>query len=134
MHKAPEIFPAHGEAHTARPALRVAAALAIGLALMAGAHARPGQEPLRIDRPAPATPPQLQRPDLARQELAREELRALEEQQRRMMEAQQQRLDRMQPANEPARRQGHLTPDQRLELRRQINEVGQDIYVDKRRR
>ena len=35
---------------------------------------------------------------------------------------------------EPARRSGRLTPDERRDLRRQINEAGQDIYAAPPRR
>jgi hypothetical protein len=35
---------------------------------------------------------------------------------------------------EMSRRVGRLTPDERRDLRRQINEVGQDIYANPPRR
>jgi len=54
------------------------------------------------------------------------EAQVREEQQRRAMEAQQER--------EVRRRDGRMTPDERRDLRRQINEAGVDLYPNARRR
>ncbi|MFP5392226.1 MAG: hypothetical protein ACLGI6_11890 [Gammaproteobacteria bacterium] len=54
----------------------------------------------------------------------------VEEQRRQMQQAQH---DNPQNA-EPGRRPGRLTPDERRDLRRQINEAGMDIYPNTPRR
>lgn len=54
------------------------------------------------------------------------EAQVREEQQRRAMEVQQER--------EVRRRDGRMTPDERRDLRRQINEAGVDLYPNARRR
>jgi len=57
------------------------------------------------------------------------------EQQQRMMDDQQQRRQQMQEqSSREGRREGRLTPDERRDLRRQINEAGADIYPNARRR
>ena len=135
MHKGPEFF-LTGGARRGAVALRSAAALLVGMACAGLALAGPGQEAPRMDKmpgmaardmaaPAP-------RAEMVRQEVARQDLRPFDEQ-RRMVQAQQQTQQAQQQA-ESYRRPGHLTADERMELRRQINEVGQDIYVNKRRR
>jgi uncharacterized protein with von Willebrand factor type A (vWA) domain len=59
------------------------------------------------------------------------EMQAREEQ-RRQMQAQQQQEQNMR--NEAARRSGKMTPDERRDLRRQINEAGMDLYPNAQRR
>ena len=135
MHKGPEFF-LTGGARRGAAALRSAAALLLGMACAGLALAGPGQEAARMDKmpgmgARDMAPPAL-RTELARQEVARQDVRPFDEQ-RPMLQAQQQSQQAQQQA-EPYRRPGHLTPDERMELRRQINEVGQDIYVNKRRR
>lgn len=66
--------------------------------------------------------------ELQRQEMLRQAQRDYEEQQRRLIQAQQEQQQ------EGQRRQGRMTPDERSELRRQINEANQDIYARPRRR
>ena len=51
--------------------------------------------------------------------------------QRNMEFGQQDRRDQM-ASDQEQRRGGKMSPDERRELRRQINEVGQDIYRVKR--
>jgi hypothetical protein len=59
---------------------------------------------------------------------ARQEQRTYQRQeQRRMIETQA-------PDRGDSRRTGRMTPDERRDLRRQINEVGQDIYSNPPRR
>lgn len=64
---------------------------------------------------------------------AREEQRAYEMQMRE--EARRRELEeaRMQQRDD-ARRSGRMTPDERRDLRRQINEAGMDLYPNARRR
>ena len=134
MHKGPEFFLTG--ARRGAVALRSAAALLVGVACAGLALAGPGQEPPRMDKmPGMAArdmAPPAPRAEMVRREIARQDLRPFDEQ-RRMVQAQQQ-PEQGQQRPEPLRRPGHLTPDERMELRRQINEVGQDIYVNKRRR
>jgi uncharacterized protein HemX len=56
----------------------------------------------------------------------RNEARAYEEQQRRMQQQYQQEQ------RDPRRGSGRLTPDERRDLRRQINEAGIDLYPPRR--
>jgi hypothetical protein len=90
------------------------------------AHAEPGDGPRREDnRPQQV---QIQRQaDQQRQVDQRNSYEARAEEQRRAM----QEASRNAEMN---RRVGRLTPDERRDLRRQINEVGQDIYANPPRR
>ncbi len=97
------------------------------------AYAEPGDGPRREDnRPQPtqqnnqrqADPRQA---DQQRQLDQRNNYEARAEEQRRAM----QEASRNAEMN---RRVGRLTPDERRDLRRQINEVGQDIYANPPRR
>lgn len=49
----------------------------------------------------------------------------------RQFEPQQQPANSFAPAEDP-RRGGRMTPEERRELRRQINEAGRDLYVPRR--
>ena len=97
------------------------------------AHAEPGDAPRRDDnRPQAVQQTGAQRQAEPRQADPRQvdprssfEARA-EEQRRAMQEARSHA--------EITRRVGRLTPDERRDLRRQINEVGQDIYANPPRR
>jgi hypothetical protein len=110
------------------------AALLCGLLSATVAWADGGDGPRREERPAPAREhvqqPQPRQP-AERQADPRQldprsyEARA-EEQRRAMQEAGRNA--------EMGRRVGRLTPDERRDLRRQINEVGQDIYANPPRR
>ncbi|WP_020654157.1 hypothetical protein [Massilia niastensis] len=53
----------------------------------------------------------------------------MREEQRRQIQMQQE-----QQRNEAARRSGRMTPDERRDLRRQINEAGMDLYPNAQRR
>ena len=77
--------------------------------------------------PAPA--PQIEQPREQRlYDQQRDQQRAYEEQRRQAAQAQG-------DANrEGGRRGGRLTPDERRDLRRQINEAGMDIYPNAQRR
>lgn len=99
-----------------------------GLLGAAMAHADPGGEPQRRDqqhgtprdRGDARAPEQRQAPDPRSYEAR------AEEQRRAMQEASRNA--------EMSRRVGRMTPDERRDLRRQINEAGQDIYANPPRR
>jgi len=124
-------------ARLARRGLAVCMLACVGLgAAHAQSHGRrdEGQLPpppsARGDRfPAPA--PQIEQPreqrgyDQQRDQM-RDQQRAMEEQSRRQQMQEQNGRD--------GRREGRLTPDERRDLRRQINEAGADIYPNARRR
>ena len=72
--------------------------------------------------------PQIEPPrDRMYEQQQREQQRAYEEQRRQAMQAQG-------DSREGGRRGGRLTPDERRDLRRQINEAGMDIYPNAQRR
>jgi len=96
------------------------------------AYADPGDAPRREDGRPPAVQQNQRQTDPRQAEHQRQvdhrnsyEARA-EEQRRAMQEAGRNA--------EMNRRVGRLTPDERRDLRRQINEVGQDIYANPPRR
>ena len=96
------------------------------------AQLQPPPPPVRADR-LPA--PQIEQPREGRgyeQMQMRDQMR---EQQQRAYE-EQRRAAQMQQGdpNQNARRGGRLTPDERRDLRRQINEAGMDIYPNAQRR
>ena len=91
----------------------------------------------RGDRvPAPA--PQIEQPREGRgYEPVRDPMREqMREQQQRAYEEQRRQAAQMQQGdpNQGNRRGGRLTPDERRDLRRQINEAGMDIYPNAQRR
>ncbi|MES2152299.1 MAG: hypothetical protein V4508_21170 [Pseudomonadota bacterium] len=97
------------------------------------AHERvPARENVRTERPQ-------QQPAARPAEAARSDPRQFDprsfdaraDEQRRMQQAQQDQATRN---NEAFRRSGRLTPDERRDLRRQINEAGLDIYPNTPRR
>ncbi len=73
--------------------------------------------------------PQIEQPRerMYEQQQQREQQRAYEEQRRQAVQAQGDN-------REGGRRGGRLTPDERRDLRRQINEAGMDIYPNAQRR
>jgi len=93
------------------------------------AHAGPGDKE-REERAA-----QLQR---ERQQAQRQyDTRGFEaraEEQRRQVQAQQEQNAQNAQNNDANRRSGRLTPDERRDLRRQINEAGADLYPKTPRR
>jgi len=99
------------------------------------AYADPGDAPRHEDRPQPV---QNQRQADARQADPRQADQQRQVDQRNSYEARAEEQRRaMQEASRNAemnRRVGRLTPDERRDLRRQINEVGQDIYANPPRR
>ena len=120
-----------------RPLVRAAVAGMLGLALMSSALAAPGRDqrgngwqndaPRQQQRQYDDRP---QRQDEERQRRSDDD-RAFQQQaedQRRRLQEQQQ------SQNQESRRSGRLTPDERRDLRRQINEAGADIYQRQRRR
>lgn len=106
---------------------RFAACCLIGVAAMSVAHAGPRDR----DRDAQAQrdtyrPERAQRQPEQRQGDAREDQRRNEQFQQDQQNAQNNA--------EAFRRSGRLTPDERRDLRRQINEAGADIYPARNRR
>ena len=81
---------------------------------------------------AAAEPPN-QRRDEAAQSQRGNDNRAEQRGEQRDGRAEEQRRA-MQERAEASRRNGRLTPDERRDLRRQINEAGQDIYSNQPRR
>jgi hypothetical protein len=108
--------------------------LCCGLMGAAHAHGDPVDPPRRDDNRPQAVQPNTQprqgdsrQADQQRQADQRNSYEARAEEQRRAM----QEASRNAEMN---RRVGRLTPDERRDLRRQINEVGQDIYANPPRR
>ncbi len=95
----------------------------MGVAAMSAATAGPSER----DRAAQQQQAQA-RQDEKRQFDARE-FEARSQERRRDMQQEQQNKEA-----EAFRRSGRLTPDERRDLRRQINEAGNDIYPNGRRR
>jgi len=119
-------------ARLARRGLAVCMLACVGLgAAHAQSHGRrddvqlPPPPPMRGER-FQAPPPHIEQP---REQRMVDQQRAMEEQQRRQAVQMQQE----QSARE-GRRGGRLTPDERRDLRRQINEAGIDIYPNAQRR
>jgi hypothetical protein len=82
--------------------------------------------------PAPA--PQIEQPREQRgYDQLREQQRAYDDQRRQAVQAQGEGY-REGGYREGGRRGGRLTPDERRDLRRQINEAGMDIYPNAQRR
>lgn len=70
-----------------------------------------------------------------REQRGYDQMRDQQREQQRMLDDQQQRRQQMQEqSSREGRREGRLTPDERRDLRRQINEAGADIYPNARRR
>jgi len=122
-------------ARLARRGLAVCMLACVGLgAAHAQSHGRrddaqlPPPPSARGDRfPAPQIDqPREQRMYDQQRDQMREQQRAMEDQQRRQQMQEQNGRD--------SRRDGRLTPDERRDLRRQINEAGADIYPNARRR
>jgi hypothetical protein len=121
-------------APAARRLMALGPVLAFACAMLAPAVQAQEAPQLRVERQQPPRELQrdmqrqeLQRQEMERQEIQRQEQRAYEEQQRRVMQAQQEQ-------QEGHRRNGRMTADERSELRRQINEANQDIYARPRGR
>ncbi len=118
---------------------RLAFACLIGIAAIAAvpaAHANPDREQRREQRLAEAqqrqqaAPPPRPNEDRGQRQFDARAFEQRAEEQRRNMQMQQE-----QNANNDAfRRGGRMTPDERRDLRRQINEAGADIYQNKPRR
>ena len=88
--------------------------------------------PVRAER-APEPAPQMEQPREQRgfdqtRDQVREQQRAYEEQRRQGVQMQND------GNRDGGRRAGRLTPDERRDLRRQINEAGMDIYPNAQRR
>lgn len=115
---------------------------ALALAGVGAAHAGPSDKDQREARqaaqaqppaPAPRLQPQGSQPQ-RQAEPVRNDVRQLDahaEEQRRVAQMQQ---DQNAHNAEAARRSGRLTPDERRDLRRQINEAGIDLYPNTPRR
>ena len=80
-----------------------------------------------------AVPPQIEQPREQRMfDQQREHQRMLEQQREERRQAVQ--MMQHEGARDSGRRGGRLTPDERRELRRQVNEAGMDIYPNRERR
>lgn len=117
---------------------RFAAGMLVAGAAMSAAHAGPGDNDAQRAMQAQRAERQLPPPD--RQERARQfdtrqfDARTFEaraEEQRRQLQMQQ---EQNQQNADSYRRGGRLTPDERRDLRRQINEAGMDLYPKSPRR
>lgn len=120
-------------ASLARRGLAVCMLACVGLgAAHAQSHGRrddmqlPPPPSMRGDR-FQGPPPQIDQP--REQRMAEQQQRAMEEQQRRQAAQMQ-----YEQGARDGRRGGRLTPDERRDLRRQINEAGMDIYPNAQRR
>jgi hypothetical protein len=92
----------------------------------------PPPPPVRAER-VPA--PQIEQPRDGRgyeQMQMRDQMR--EQQQRAYEEQRRAQMQQGDPSRDGGRRGGRLTPDERRDLRRQINEAGMDIYPNAQRR
>ena len=117
---------------------RLACACLLGVAALSAnpAIANPDREQRNAQRAAEAqrqaavAPPPRPSDDRGQRQFDARSFESRAEEQRRSMQMQQE-----QNANNDAfRRSGRLTPDERRDLRRQINEAGADIYQNKPRR
>jgi len=104
---------------------RLIVSVVLGTAVIAAAQAGPAERERGQHRRAPEAASERQgadrradSPDIAARSQERRELQQIE--QNRDAEA--------------FRRNGRMTPDERRDLRRQINEAGNDIYPNRRRR
>jgi predicted lipid-binding transport protein (Tim44 family) len=127
---------AKGEQGAAALLRRLAACCLIGVAAMSVAHAGPRDR----DRDNNDNQPQQQR-GYARAERQAEQRQRADERQPRQYDARaeegrryQQEQQQQAAQNDNGRRGGRLTPDERRDLRRQINEAGADIYPSRRQR
>lgn len=129
---AASMAPGQRLARLARRGLAVCMLACVGLgAAHAQSHGRrddvqlPPPPQIRPER-FPAPPLHIEQP---REQRMVEQQRAMEEQQRRQAVQMQQ-----EQGVREGRRGGRLTPDERRDLRRQINEAGIDIYPNAQRR
>jgi len=119
-------------ARLARRGLAVCMLACVGLG---AAHAQ-GQGRRDDMQPPPARADRYPSPQVdGREQRGYDQMRDQQrEQQQRMMEDQQRRQQMQEQSSREGRREGRLTPDERRDLRRQINEAGADIYPNARRR
>ncbi len=117
---------------------RFAAGLMLAGAVVSVAHAGPGdndaQRALQAQRNERQLPPPERQERLRQYDTRQFDARTFEaraEEQRRQLQMQQ---DQNQQNAESYRRGGRLTPDERRDLRRQINEAGMDLYAKPPRR
>ena len=115
----------------ARKAGRLARFAALACALVLGAGSAYGQQ--HGDRGDRRDDQQSQRFRLPPQDRdGRDDMRAYEEQRRAQQQYQQQMQEQRDQQQRDARRSGRMTPDERRDLRRQINEAGMDLYPQRR--
>jgi hypothetical protein len=114
---------------------KLAAGVLLAGAAMSAAHAGPGDRDAEAQRAMQAQRGERQLPPADRQERVRQfdnrQFEARAEEQRRQLQAQQ---EQERQNAESSRRGGRLTPDERRDLRRQINEAGMDLYPKSPRR
>ena len=108
---------------------RIAAGCLLAAAVMTSAVAGPGDKERgqRDQYRAERAQQQRESDDRQREFDARSFERRAEDQRRAMQQEQN-------AQNDSGRRSGRLTPDERRDLRRQINEAGMDIYPNRQRR
>lgn len=112
---------------------RVVAGCLLGCAFASAAHAGPEEDQQRAMQQQRAER-QVQERHARQFDTRQFDARAFEqraEEQRRQIQVQQEQNSRN--ADSP-RRGGHMTADERRDLRRQINEAGMDLYPNARRR
>ena len=110
---------------------RLLACALIGVASLSVAHAGPGRGQQNQDYGRDGDPRQ-QRQYVERQPRQYDDRRQRQDEERARAEEQRRQAEQQQ-AND-GRRNGRMTPDERRDLRRQINEAGADIYPNHGRR
>ena len=117
---------------------RFAAGMLLASAAMSAAHAGPGNsdaqramQAQRAERQAPPSDRQERVRQFDTRQFDARTFEARAEEQRRQLQMQQ---EQNQQNAESFRRGGRLTPDERRDLRRQINEAGMDLYPKSPRR
>ncbi len=120
-------------ARLARRGLAVCMLACVGLG---AAHAQSHGRRDDMQLPPPARAERYPAPQIdGREQRGYDQMRDQQREQQRMLDDQQQRRQQMQEqSSREGRREGRLTPDERRDLRRQINEAGADIYPNARRR
>lgn len=111
-------------------ARKAAAGCLLGCAV-ASAVAGPGEREAARNQPPPVARAERAQDLPAPRQFDPRSFEARAEEQRRLLQLQQEQNAQHADA---ARRNGRLTPDERRDLRRQINEAGQDLYPQARRR
>jgi hypothetical protein len=117
--------------HAAKKAGRLArfAVLACALVLGAGSAFAQQHGDRRDDRGDGQQSSRFRLPPQDRDQ--RDDVRAAEDQRRAQQQEQREQREQREQQHD-ARRSGRMTPDERRDLRRQINEAGMDLYPQRR--